>query len=127
MDHAVRRLLVVLLAAAPWQAGAGAQARERIAFVSVVDRETGEPAATVAAGDLIIREDRIAREILRVTPATGPMPVAVLIDNSAAADAAVQDLRTGLAGFVAAVGDIGPVTLITMGERPTIVTDYTTA
>lgn len=125
MTPATRRLLVALLAAASWQAGIGAQARERVAFVSVVDRETGAPAATVTAADLVVREDKIAREILRITPATGPMPIAVLLDNSAAAEPAIQDLRSGLAGFVAALGDLGPVTFVTMGERPTIVTDYT--
>ena len=127
MDHAGRRLLLALLAAASWQAGIGAQARERIAFVSVIERETGQPAATVGAADLVVREDKIAREILRVTPATGPMPVAILLDNSAAAEPAIADLRTGLNDFLATLGDVGPVSLITMGERPTIVTDYTPA
>ena len=127
MAHLPARLatIVAMLGlAAP--AGVSAQARERVAFVSVVDRATGAPLTDLAPRDLVIREDRAPREILRVTRASGSMPVAVLVDNSAAAEPAVADIRNGLTGFVTALGDIGPVSLISMGERPTLVTDYTT-
>lgn len=106
--------------------GLGAQARERVAFVSVVDRATGAPLTELSPRDIFIREDRALREVLRVTRATGPMPVAVLVDNSAAAEPAIADIRTALTSFVTALGDVGPVSVIAMAERPTLVTDYTT-
>ena len=127
MAHLPARLatIVAMLGlAAP--AGVSAQARERVAFVSVVDRATGAPLTDLTPRDLVIREDRAPREILRVTRASGSMPVAVLVDNSAAAEPAVADIRNALTGFVTALGDIGPVSLISMAERPTLVTDYTT-
>ena len=40
-----------------------------------------------------------AREILRVSRAVEPMDIAVLADNSAAADRAIPSLRDGLKGF----------------------------
>ncbi|MEP7115966.1 MAG: vWA domain-containing protein [Acidobacteriota bacterium] len=104
-----------------------AQARERVAFVSVVDRKTGAPLDLVTPRDLVIREDGVAREVLKITPATGPMPVAVLIDNSAAAEPAVQDLRSAVTAFVAGLGGVGPVAILTMADRPTVVTEYTHA
>lgn len=105
--------------------GLGAQARERVAFVTVVDRDTGVAKNDVAARDLVIREDGMTREVLRVTPATGPMPTAVLVDTSAAAEPTIADARTALTAFVAALGDTGPVAVVSYGERPTVLTDYT--
>lgn len=107
-----------------WIAFAAAQARERVAFVSLVARESGTPVATLTPADIVVREDRVAREVLRITPATGPMPIAVLVDNSEAAEHAVPDLRNAVTGFVNALGDLGPVSIVTMAERPTILADY---
>jgi hypothetical protein len=109
----------------PADGRAYAQARERVAFVTVVDRATGAPRQEVTAGDLVIREDGAAREILRVTRATGPMPVAVIVDTSAEAESAVPDLRNALTAFAGTMGDLGPLAIVGMGARPTVITDYT--
>jgi hypothetical protein len=127
MAHFTARLaaaVAMLLLAVP--AGVIAQARERVAFVTVVNRATGTPLTELSPRDLVIREDRVPREILRITRASGPMPVAVLVDNSSAAEPAIADIRNALTSFVAALGEVGPVSLIAMAERPTLVTDYTT-
>ncbi len=128
MAHFTARLAVA--AATLWlacPAGVAAQARERVAFVSVVDRETGAPLEALTPRDIVIREDRVTREVLRVSPASGPMPLAIVVDNSAAAEPAIADIRNALTAFVSALGDVGPIALITMGERPTVVLDYTTS
>jgi hypothetical protein len=128
MAHFTGRLAAVvamLSLAAP--ASLGAQARERVAFVSVVDRQTGAPLDAITPSDIVIREDRVTREVLRISRATGPMPIAILVDNSAAAEPAIADIRRALTTFVATLGDLGPVALVSMGERPTVVTDYTSA
>ena len=52
--------------------------------MSVVDKK-GVPVTDVTPDDLVVREDGVAREILRVEPATDPMQVALLVDNSQAA------------------------------------------
>ena len=105
----------------------GAQARERVAYVSLVERATGAARDTLAAADIVIREDDVTREVLRVTPATGPLPIAVLVDTSAGAEATIPDVRQALTAFLAALGDAGPVALIGYGERPTVLTNYTNA
>ena len=69
------RLIVGSLVALLAGVSLGAQARERVAYVSLVDRATGIARDTVAAGDFVIREDKVTREVLRVTPATGPLPM----------------------------------------------------
>ena len=70
-----------------------AQARERVAFVSVVDRDSGQPVTELSPADVVVREDGVRREVLRVTRASGPMHIAVLVDNSAAAEPAIPDIR----------------------------------
>lgn len=118
-------IVAVLACLGPVDGRAYTQARERVAFVTVTDRATGTPRDNVAAGDIVIREDGTTREILRVAPATGPLPVSVIVDTSAAAESAVPDLRTALTAFAKAMGDLGPIAIVGMGARPTVITDYT--
>ena len=126
MAHFTARLAVVLATFLPvCQAELGAQARERVVFVAVVDAKTGVPVDEITPRDVVIREDRVTREVLRVSRATGPMPVAVLVDNSAAAESAIADIRNALTSFLTILGDIGPVAIVSMADRPTVVTDYT--
>jgi hypothetical protein len=103
-----------------------AQARERVLYVSVYDSDSLQPVKDLKPDGIIVREDGNRREVLRVVPATSPMPIAVLIDNSAAATPAISDLRRGLTAFVNGVEGLGPVALVTVASRPTIVRDYTT-
>lgn len=102
-----------------------AQARERVLYVSVYDSGSLKPVTDLKPDGLIVREDGVRREVLRVTPATGPMPVAVIIDNSAAATPNIADLRRGLTGFIKGIDGLGPVALVTVASRPTIARDYT--
>jgi hypothetical protein len=107
-----------------------AQARERALYVSVVDG-SGAPVPNLGPGDFIVREDGVSREVLRVAPADTPMQIAVLVDNSTAATGDIAEIRRALPGFVDAL--LAPdyplghnqVSLIALGERPTILTDYT--
>lgn len=102
-----------------------AQAGERVVFVSVLDRR-GTALTNVTPSDLVIREDGVMREILAVSPATSPIPMAVLIDNSQAVESAIPDIRAALTTFVRLAGPLGPMAFITMADRPTILVDYTT-
>ena len=103
-----------------------AQARERVLYVSVYDSDSLQPVKDLTAEGIVIREDGVRREVLRITPATTPMPIAVIIDNSAAATPNIADLRRGLTGFIKGVDGLGPVALVTVASRPTIARDYTT-
>ena len=109
-----------------------AQAIERSMTVSVVD-DSGAPVPDLGLTDFIIREDNMAREILKVAPATEPMHVALLIDTSRAARDNIAHYRTALPPFVAALinanasGDKNQVALLAFGERPTVITNYTSS
>jgi von Willebrand factor type A domain len=107
-----------------------AQAIQRSMYVSALD-EAGAPVPDLGPSDFIVREDNVAREVLRVAPADAPMQVAVLVDNSEAARDAVPDIRRALPEVVdamtaaAAAGGKNDLSIVTLAERPTIVTDYT--
>jgi hypothetical protein len=105
------------------------QPLERSMYVNVVDH-AGAPVSNLGAGDFIVREDNLSREVLRVVPATDPMQVAILIDNSTAAAPQVPIIRQALPAFVEALtkptasGRHNEVAIITLGSRPTILADY---
>lgn len=76
-----------------------AQARERTLYVSALDA-AGAPVPSLGPTDVRVREDGVASEVLRVTPATDPMHIALLVDNSAAVARQINDYRGGLKAFV---------------------------
>jgi VWFA-related protein len=103
---------------------AQADRRERSMFVSAVD-SNGEPVDGLGPDAFIIREDGVRREVLRVSRATEPIDIALLVDNSAAVSDALTFLREGLSKFVAKMAPGNNVALIALAERPTILVDYT--
>jgi VWFA-related protein len=102
---------------------AAAQARERVLYVTATD-EKGALVTELAASDLVVREDGVAREVLRVTPATDPMQIALLVDNSAAAISHITNFREGLTAFLARFPAPHEIALVTVADRPTIVNEY---
>ena len=106
-----------------------AQAVQRSLYVSAVDR-SGAPVPNLGPSDFVVREDKVAREVLNVGPADDPMQIALLVDNSQAAEPFIRDYREALTAFITTMTDRnGPkneMSLITLAERPTIVSDYTT-
>ncbi|HYE85677.1 MAG TPA: hypothetical protein VEA16_04950 [Vicinamibacterales bacterium] len=103
-----------------------AQANERVAYVSAWDAKTRAPITGLGTDAFVVREDDIRREVLRVTPATSPMAVAVLVDNSQAARDHIAEIRRALSSFLRAVDGLGPVSVVGVADRPTILRDYTT-
>ncbi|HEV3140938.1 MAG TPA: VWA domain-containing protein [Vicinamibacterales bacterium] len=129
-----------LLAAAIVLASLGAASQTRLAaqpnlramYVSVVD-EAGAPVPGLGPSDFMVREDNIAREVLRVAPADEPMQIAVLVDTSQAARNDIAYMRTALPTFVAALTSASEgerknqVAIIGFGERPTILAEFSTS
>lgn len=99
-------------------------ARERTLFVSALDA-SGEPVEGLGPADFVVTEDGRRREVLRVSRATEPIDVALLVDNSAASARAIPSLREALAGFVAKLAGDNQIALIALADRPTIFVDYT--
>jgi VWFA-related protein len=117
--------LVLAAGAAPSiQAQAGA--RERTLFVSAVDSR-GEPVDGLGPTDFVITEDGRRREVLRISKAVEPIDIAVLVDNSAAAERAIPSLRDGLKAFVGALAGDNQIAIIGLADRPTILLDYTSS
>jgi VWFA-related protein len=98
--------------------------RERSLFVSAVDNN-GEPVQGLGPEAFVVREDGVRREVLRVSRATEPIDVAVLIDNSQSASEEITFFREALSKFVAKMAPGNHVALIGLAERPTILVDYT--
>jgi hypothetical protein len=103
--------------------------REQSMFVSVLD-ETGKPVPDLGPSDFVVREDNVAREVLRVVPATDPMQIAILVDTSQASRDQISYLRQALPPFAAAMtapnesGKRSEIAIIGIGERPTILSEY---
>jgi VWFA-related protein len=119
-------LSLVAVGVAP--AAASAQTLRRSMYVSVLN-QAGAPVPDLGPSDFIIREDNVAREILRVGPADQPMQIALLVDNTLAARDYVRDMREALRQFV---GQLtrgtrakNQVAIIGVADRPTILTEYT--
>jgi len=122
--------LLVAVLALTWPGRLAAQAIQKAMYVSVVN-DAGAPVPDLGPADFIVREDNVAREVLRVEPAVDPMQIAVLVDNSAASRDNISHIRQALPTFVATLTD-GPagqkneVTIIAIGERPPVLADYST-
>jgi hypothetical protein len=106
------------------------QAQQRVVYASAVD-QNGAPVPNLKPSDFVVREDKVTREILSVAPAHDPMQLALLVDTSQAAEPYIRDMREGLTTFINTIGADPSgakhqVAIITIGERPTINTDYTT-
>ena len=122
-------LLLVSLAVAsapvgPETAAPTQSPRERELYVSVLDAG-GKHVPGVGPADLIVREDGVSREVLRVRRATEPIDIALLVDNSVAMTPAITDLRRGLQAFIKSIDARNPLALVTFADRPTIAQNYT--
>lgn len=95
-------------------------------YASVID-SGGNPVQGLSAADFSVREDGVAREVLKAGPATVPLTLSIVIDDSQAAESAIQDLREGLTAFVKRLEGKAEIALATVGERPASLVEYTTS
>ena len=105
-------------------AGAQSDRRQRTMFVSAVN-QSGEPVEGLGPDAFVVKEDGTRREVLRVSPATEPMDIALLVDNSTAAADEITFLRSALSAFVQRMAPGNKIAVITLAERPTIRVEYT--
>jgi VWFA-related protein len=98
--------------------------RERTLFVGAVN-DAGEPVEGLGPDAFVVKEDGVRREVLRVSPATEPMDIALLVDNSTAAADEITFLRSSLSKFVQLMAPGNRIAVITLAERPTIRVEYT--
>jgi Ca-activated chloride channel family protein len=123
MKHLVSAL--ALVAALVPSSFVSAQSKPTEVYVSVVDGK-GNPALGLGAEDFRVREGGVAREVLKAGAATEPLTVAFVIDDSQTANPALQMIREAMETFLKALDGKAEIALVTFGDRPTIVADYTT-
>jgi VWFA-related protein len=99
--------------------------RTRDVYVSVVDSK-GVAVTGLTAADFVVREDGAAREVLRAGPATEPLDIVLLVDDSQAATRSIPYLRDGLTRFIDQMQGKAAIGIVTVGERPTSVVERTT-
>ncbi len=121
----MKHWLLALLAGAclTFPAPVAAQSKPTSLTISALDSK-GEPVSSLSAADITVKEDNVAREVLKVEPATDPLTVALLIDDSQALEGGVQFIRDAARTFVRTLGERAEIAVITFGERPTIALDY---
>jgi hypothetical protein len=104
---------------------AASESRTRHVYVSVLDGRDA-PVSGLTIADVVVREDGVAREVLKVEPATAPLDVMLLIDDSEALTPALQPMREGMGRFIDKMQGQGTLGLMTCGERPTTLVKPTT-
>jgi hypothetical protein len=119
----VKVVLTALIPAIMLPASAALSA-EREIVISALDAKKA-PVRDLSPSDVVVREDGVAREVLRVRRASEPLTIAVLVDDSTAATPAASDIRTGLQEFFGALQGQHEMALITFGDRSTLLVDYT--
>ena len=110
---------------APGPKPSASDVRTREVYVSVRDNKDA-PVTGLTAPDFTVREDGVAREVLRAGPATAPMQVILLVDDSEALTPALQPMREGLTKFIEKLQGHAEIGIVTFGERSTSLVQSTT-
>jgi hypothetical protein len=102
---------------------------QRHVYVRVTDAK-GAAVTTLTPADLLVREDDIAREIVRVGAAPPPTHVALLVDNTAELQQLLTELRGSLTAVAQQMNQLPspPAMMLTsFAERATRLVDFTTS
>ena len=97
---------------------ASAQTSHRL-FVSAVDK-AGNPIAGLTSADFAVIEGGVQREITRLSPATDPMRLVLLVDNSEPMRPSIEDIRKAVQAFIDGIAPQHEIGLITIGDTPVI-------
>jgi len=94
-------------------------------FISAVDA-TGAPVMDLQPEDVVMTEDGVRQQVVRVEPHPVPMKLTIAVDNSPDSAEAVVHYRSGLQGLIEALPPGVEVTLISTSPQPRTVLRPTT-
>jgi VWFA-related protein len=120
--------LLALVVAIMVPGAAAAQPNEQTVYASVLDKD-GRPVTGLAVEDFVVKEDGASREVLRAGRTADPIDLAVIVDTSTAIQPHLNDFRKALTAFVTRMAGkhSASVAILSMADRPTILSDYTTS
>jgi len=107
---------LLVVAAAPAQKREPQVGHMRRVFVSVTDL-TGAPILNLTSADFEVNEGGRLRTVLNSGLATTPMRIAIFVDTSDGTANAINQIRSGLTGFLAALPADAEVMFITTGRQ----------
>ena len=98
------------------------ETREKHIVVSATNKDDA-PIKDLTPAEFKVREDGVTREVIKLAPSTTPMSVALLVDDSEISELAINEIRAGVTAFIKQVLAANPqneITLMTVGDRPTV-------
>jgi hypothetical protein len=114
-----RILATVLLALACVPASAGAQPLTRRVYISALDR-AGIAVEDLTAADVEVKEGGKTREIAALRPASGPLQIAILVDDNG-----TGLFRVAVARFIESLIGRAEFSIITVTGQPRKLTEFT--
>lgn len=99
----------------------GAPEGTRHAYFTALDKK-GNAVADLTAADVRVREDGADRQVVRVEPATAPLHIALLVDDSGPG---LRFIREGTGGFIQRLGGRAEMSLTSTGAKNTLLVDFT--
>ncbi len=116
--------MVLPLHAAP-QSKNNKKPQTRQIFLTVTG-SSGEPVLDLTTSNFEISEGGTKRTVLRAGLATNPMRIALMVDTSDAANAAIAHIRTGVVAFLETLAPEQEVMLVTTGRQMRVRVPFTT-
>jgi hypothetical protein len=95
-------------------------------FIMAVADQNGRPVRDLAREEIVVTENGVAAEVVKVEPFEMPVQLTVAVDNGPLSVDALAHYRTGLTGLVRALPTDLEVTLISMSPQPMMVVRPTT-
>lgn len=123
MTRAQSAALLLTAIVLPLAAASAQESRTREIYISAVDGR-GAPVADLMADEISIKEDGASRDIVKVEPASAPLQIAILVDDSGPG---IRFIREGLWQFVLALQGKAEMSIVTTGGQNVVLVEYTTS
>jgi len=123
---AFNRNLAAMATAFVATAGICLSAQTTFTFVISATSADGAPVADLRPDDVLMTENGVKQEVVKVEPLSIPMKLTIAVDNGIDSEDALAHYRNGLTGMVEALPPDVEVTLITIAPQPRTVVKSTT-